>query len=314
MGPSAGWLVILVASPPLLTAACGALALSRGTERRWRRLSGWALILGYVGLTISCLPEDPAARFGILVLGAGTVLGNLTALEHRLRHGRDGWGPYLVDELTLSSRRLTAHLRPVAPGPALALARGLAFGGVASSSVLLLGPLAPEALPYWLWIYLKMISFACGAQALSDLLVAACLGRVVPLVRMPILATSYEDFWGRRYNLWVHGFLRWAARDALGLGRRPVTAVVAAFALSGALHELLSTLVLRELKGYWSAFWAVQLALTLGGMRLRRLRRRALPTPLAVALMHATMLPSAPLFFAVLDRCWNPFGVPAVPW
>ncbi|MBI4576706.1 MAG: hypothetical protein HY722_10630 [Planctomycetes bacterium] len=106
--------------------------------------------------------------------GSGILVGSLAALAHRLRHGPDGWGPYLVDAPTLSSRRLTAYLRPVTPGPGLALAR-------------------------------------------------------------------------------VHGFLRWAARNLLGLTRRPVAMVVSVYALGGAIHEVLSTLVLRELEGYWAA-------------------------------------------------------------
>lgn len=310
--------LVCIGPPLLVTAVSATLAHSAGIRGPVRRLSAHSIIAIFLGTYWVWLPRDPIVRFLLLVLlGVPASLGNLAAFEHRLRHGRSSLASYLADVLTLSSRRLTRHLSPRREALGATFLRGVAFGGVSLGVVLFLRKMPDDAFGFWAWQYFKLMVFACAAQALSDIVVTACGGAIVPFARMPMLATSYEDFWGRRYNLWVHGFLRWFSRDMLGLSRRPVWAVVAAFLVSGCLHEYLTFCVLGAWSGCWMAFWCAQLLLTLSTMRIGRLlllRRSPFSPMLGAAFLHVTMLLTSPLFFGVLDRFLNFFGPPVRLW
>ncbi|XP_057968910.1 long-chain-alcohol O-fatty-acyltransferase-like [Malania oleifera] len=84
--------------------------------------------------------------------------------------------------------------------------------------------------------------------ALSAALARAVLGlEFEPQFNEPYLATSLQDFWGRRWNLMVPSILRPTvyhpvrhfSAPALGKEWAPVPAIVATFLVSGLMHEVI---------------------------------------------------------------------------
>ncbi|OMO83624.1 putative long-chain-alcohol O-fatty-acyltransferase 5 protein [Corchorus capsularis] len=78
----------------------------------------------------------------------------------------------------------------------------------------------------------------------------------------PYLATSLQDFWGRRWNLVVTNILRQTiykpvrsfSDSVLGPKWAPLPAVMAAFVVSGLMHELLFYYVTR-VSPSWEVTW-----------------------------------------------------------
>ncbi|PON33045.1 Wax synthase [Parasponia andersonii] len=100
------------------------------------------------------------------------------------------------------------------------------------------------------------------------LAVAAALARAVlglelePQFDEPYLATSLQDFWGRRWNIMVTRILRPTVYEpvlraaARVMGRRwaPLPAVMGTFAVSAAMHELIFY-YLGRLRPSWEITW-----------------------------------------------------------
>lgn len=91
--------------------------------------------------------------------------------------------------------------------------------------------------------------------AFSSALVRALVGvELEPASNEPYLSTSLQDFWGRRWNLTVTTALRHtvykpvrkALEKVMGKDWAPVPAVMAAFIVSGLMHELLFYNVIHE--------------------------------------------------------------------
>ncbi len=122
----------------------------------------------------------------------------------------------------------------------------------------------------------------------------------------PPAARSPRDFWGQRWNLFIH---RFAARNIFvpfGGRRRPLRAMAAVFIASGLLHEYLvlaSGGTWSPYAGYMMLFFALHgLAAGVQTQLERRHKRARLPRPVAVALHQAWMTCTAPLFFAPLQH------------
>lgn len=92
--------------------------------------------------------------------------------------------------------------------------RGIVLSYLASPFLLLMGHLlAPLVSPLW-----------------------APTGRLLPtLHNHPPLMRSVADFWGRRWNLWFSDWFRYAIFNRWR--RRPASALILVFALSGLMHE-----------------------------------------------------------------------------
>lgn len=122
----------------------------------------------------------------------------------------------------------------------------------------------------------------------------------------PPQARSPRDFWGRRWNLFVHRFAGRHLFVPLGGRKSPALATLAVFAGSGAMHEYFVLACLGRpsvYTGTMMAFFALHGAAVLGEMALRRRRRRAsLPRVVAVALHLCWLTLTAPLFFAPLGE------------
>ncbi|XP_057757413.1 probable long-chain-alcohol O-fatty-acyltransferase 5 [Arachis stenosperma] len=80
-----------------------------------------------------------------------------------------------------------------------------------------------------------------------------------PQFDQPYLSTSLQDFWGRRWNIVVHKVLQptvyqpvvTAATRLLGTRWAPLPAILATFAVSAAMHELVFYYIKRERRGAW---------------------------------------------------------------
>lgn len=131
----------------------------------------------------------------------------------------------------------------------------------------------------------------------------------------PYLATSLQDFWGRRWNLTVTNTLRhtihkpvWAATVGV-LGRQwaQIAGVLSTFLVSGLMHELLLYYVTRGARPTWEmtgffVLHGVCIAVELGVKRAFPARWRlhsAILRPLTVGFVVAT---SFLLFFPPLIR------------
>ncbi|XP_073157298.1 probable long-chain-alcohol O-fatty-acyltransferase 3 [Henckelia pumila] len=120
-----------------------------------------------------------------------------------------------------------------------------------------------------------LLGYCCLVFLMVDVIVSASSFWVRVLVGLelepasdePYLATSLQEFWGRRWNITVSSLLRQviykpvrsAAAAVLGRDWAAVPAVVAAFLVSGLMHELLFWYVTRA-RPSWetTAFFVVQ--------------------------------------------------------
>ncbi len=135
-------------------------------------------------------------------------------------------------------------------------------------------------LSYWIYGQLihamgiqRIVLSYCAAPILllmSETLVAIATllwlpsGQILPLVHnRPWLARSVADFWGHRWNLWFSDWFRYAIFQRLR--RRPVFALVMAFAVSGVIHEWVINVPLyyvtgRALFGTMMLYFLIQAA------------------------------------------------------
>ncbi|WJX49712.1 hypothetical protein P8452_36110 [Trifolium repens] len=108
---------------------------------------------------------------------------------------------------------------------------------------------------YWIRTFIQP-----GTKRLVCLLPIICLNLFIPLTftsvhltelepqfNNPILATSLQDFWGRRWNLMVTSIMRptvyeptlKVAKNLVGVKWAPLVAVFGTFVVSGLMHELI---------------------------------------------------------------------------
>lgn len=117
----------------------------------------------------------------------------------------------------------------------------------------------------------------------------------------PPLASSPRDFWGRRWNLFVHRFVTRFLFLPLGGRRHPALATIGVFACSGLMHEYFVFACLGRAGAYTGAMMAFFLLHGLAvvvEMALRRRRRWRVPNAAAVVLHTAWLTVTGPLFFA----------------
>ena len=88
----------------------------------------------------------------------------------------------------------------------------------------------------------EMAQFYLLLAAMAEAVRGLCaLGGIEadPVFRRPVLARTPAEFWGRRWNLVVHGFARRYLFLPVARRRGPALAVLATFAASGLMHEYL---------------------------------------------------------------------------
>lgn len=143
-----------------------------------------------------------------------------------------------------------------------------------------------------------------------------------PTFDEPYMATSLQDFWGRRWNTMVNRIMHPTVYDPVMstcshvIGRRwaPLPAIVVTFMVSGLMHELIFYYIKRESRTWeeWEPTWEVTLFFLLHGVCLavevavKKARRGGWRLPAAVSrLMVAAFVIGTGLwlFLPSLYRC-----------
>lgn len=157
----------------------------------------------------------------------------------------------------------------------------------------------------WLVFFMLQLPFSASQLAL------AVLGYTpIEVFRNPLLlATSPADFWGRRWNLLIHGlFKRTIFKPLRARGVPAELAGVSAFVVSGLFHEyaFLAPPAARAMAGGMLTFFLLQAPLVTGEKYLSRFCPASLRAVLGAAPWLCTLLttllilPLSPSFFSPL--------------
>jgi len=152
----------------------------------------------------------------------------------------------------------------------------------------------------------KVLLFILTVELLSRVLFA--LERLAgfdttPFIHNIFLARTPGDFW-RRYNNRVHDWLFQNVFLPTGGRRAPVRGIVAVFAFSAVLHELMFGIATSRFDGRQLAFFLLQIPGVLASSALERFARRngMLGLIVAHAFTIAFMAATSVLFFTSLSR------------
>jgi hypothetical protein len=153
-------------------------------------------------------------------------------------------------------------------------------------------------------VYLMLELFLASAAALARALLGA---ELEPQFDRPYLASSLRDFWGRRWNLMVPGVLRPCVYRPVRACLGPAAGVLAAFLVSGAMHEVMFYYITLEVgTGEVTAFFALHGACAVAERWCAAQlgpRRWLPPRPVATALTLAFVAGTGSwLFFAPVIR------------
>jgi len=161
---------------------------------------------------------------------------------------------------------------------------------------MLLGGLEWSSVPFFIEHVLKgtaFFVFATGFFSVAVALTRAAGGYSLDPVRRPLLASSPADFW-RRYNRCIGQFLREDVFRPVGGRRRPALATMAAFLVSGIVHEYMFSMAVGSVQGFQLAFFLVQ-----GSAVVLTLRTKA--GPIGIVGTWGFNAVTSVLFFASLD-------------
>ncbi|PAN39150.2 hypothetical protein PAHAL_7G181300 [Panicum hallii] len=150
-------------------------------------------------------------------------------------------------------------------------------------------------------VYLMLELFLASAAALARALLGA---ELEPQFDRPYLASSFGDFWGRRWNLMVPGVLRPCVYRPVRARLGAAAGVLAAFLVSGAMHEVMFYYITLEAgTGEVTAFFALHGACVVAERRWRGSGLWRPPRPVATALTLAFVTGTGSwLFFAPVIR------------
>jgi hypothetical protein len=150
----------------------------------------------------------------------------------------------------LPSPNSLRRLRPAVDPWRLLLRTGLWFAAVCLG-YRVFGWLVGAGRVRGLWVsYAALPILLSMMEFLSSLITALMLpsGELFPSVHgRPVLARGIADFWAHRWNLWFSDWFRSAVLTRLR--RRPASALVLIFAISGAMHEWVINVPLYGLTG-----------------------------------------------------------------
>ena len=118
----------------------------------------------------------------------------------------------------------------------------------------------------------------------------------------PLASRTPAEFWGQRWNTLISHLLHRYVFLPAGGRRHPLRGVLAAFAASGVLHEVLVYMVTCKFSGSMFAYFGLQGVLVASTSRSRFVRRLARERPvIAWALTTLVMLGTGVLFVRGLD-------------
>jgi hypothetical protein len=224
--------VIIWFSAQLALACAAMLAAGRGGIR----IALLASLLAVGTVLPWFAPLSPVA---VVLLSFISVLAVLKSTQIAALRQPWPWWMRLWHLFGVSDMRGARRVTPMLDGRAL-FATAL-FGALAALAFCLLHRIGQPRMPVW-WVA-RILSAAtlmyAAFEVLSGTLRIGYLAfgvEVPPVQRAPIKSLSLAEFWGRRWNLVVSGWLREFVFLPLARRRRPQLARAAAFGASGAYH------------------------------------------------------------------------------
>jgi hypothetical protein len=286
---------------------------------RWPR--GWraaALLLGGLGLLVLpvVVPADRPLSRALVAIFAGTFVLKLYDLHRGAERGPVPSLPayllFLASPFCHVYRRLEAALVPSTPQNLVRLGRGLALalGGGACYAVVVIADPRAFLLEHALKVTFGfVIVYGCAEIAFALWSLAGLRG--YPHFNNFYSARTPADFW-RRYNRPVTQYMFENVFRPAGGARAPVRGTLAAFFVSGVLHEYIAGIALQEVQGFQLAFFMIQGAAVAATQRLRPRGRAAV-----VAGITATVLFNIAvsiLFCATAAQLFDLYSAPAPGW
>ena len=183
-----------------------------------------------------CVPAPPALRALLACMG---LLAMVKALQIATKPARWASQPRIWHALVPFDIDRTARVAPGLDWPLLIVLAAYALLAFAAGFELA-HPL-PLTAANWFWFRILMgcALVYCGMEVITGgirFLHRLAGVDVSPIQRMPILSLSIAEFWSKRWNRSVSGWLNEFVFLPLVRRRRPVLAMIAAFAASAALH------------------------------------------------------------------------------
>ena len=163
----------------------------------------------------------------------------------------------------------------------------------------------------WLFYFFTVACLTLLALPLQLLGIA-----VAPVLRVPPLARSPRDFWGRRWNLWFTRLAHIHVFTPLGGAKRPMRASAAVFLISALSHEAMTWVSLGQIDGRMFLFFTMHGVATMatGALGTSLGRRELMPRALAVPLHLTWLAATAPLFFGPINDIFQLTAWPAWVW
>jgi hypothetical protein len=221
--------------PFALVAMVCALGALVATGPRWRRALGLAVSASSVGAPW-LLPADHLLVRAILAVFVFGLM--MRAID--LQTGAWGVASRVGHALSIVDSRKLVRVAPSVSGRGLALA--LAWGTVSALCYVLVTRVAPalSGPGHWLVRWAGGLGFVYtvseGAYALLDAAHRLAGYRTPRLHKHPAAARSVQEFWGRRWNLTVSGWLGETFFRPLARRGRPVAGILVAFLASAIAH------------------------------------------------------------------------------
>lgn len=202
--------------------------------------------------------------------------------------------------LLVDTRALVRAPRAVEPR---LLGKAALAAAIAATALGLVDASGPDSHPALRWA--AAAAFVVATADALDGLVRASFRlagfTVAPLQRAPFRSTSLREFWGRRWNRVVQGWLSEHVFTPVARRHGAAAGTSAAFGASAALHAyILLAAAGPGPAAAWAAFFALHGALVLAERRLGVSRWRP---GLARAWTFSTLAASAPLFVEPMLRC-----------
>ena len=251
--PSEPWVVAVLSVLIVIVLGAGHALSHRGSPRL-ARLSAWStLVLGTLTVEKLVLHEPSGVRMVALIVFALVVMKVIVVVEERARGmeplGFGNWLAFAGAWLGMNPRLFTTRESSAIIGAAALIRRGAANAFV-GATLLVLAKCA------WAVTHDRRLATLLALPALSllvhfglcNLLAGAWRLRGVacsPLFRAPLRAQNLSEFWGRRWNLAFSEMARIAVYRPLAPRLGPWPALIAAFALSGLLHEMAISVPVR---------------------------------------------------------------------
>jgi hypothetical protein len=244
--------------------------------------------------------SEPLLRGAALVF---TCLFLFKALQSAAGHVRpSGLVDFVLFICTFAVVRWETPRRPDRRRAALSLLRGLAQIGLAwliMSAVIRLDMHNPVQL------FTTQLGFYLVAAGVFNLLLVLLSLRGLDhddLFNNPFCSLTPVEFWGRRWNTWINDLLHRYVFLPAGGRRHPLRGLLAAFAVSGAWHEVLADVATLKFNGAMLGYFLLQGGLVAITSRSQPYRRLAREIPvLAWALTTVLMLATGILFIRGMD-------------